>query len=116
MSIVLKQESITQSLHTNYTLESTLSCIFLFWDNNLCYVAVTNSNECIPLRGMQGAEDRDVLTETAEGNDNHHNIYASRILLTSFWTKTNLFQDVHLLSRLFFKRGELTIRSWESKS
>ena len=36
MSIVLKQESITQSLHTNYTLESTLSCIFLFWDNNLC--------------------------------------------------------------------------------
>ena len=51
---------------------------------------------------MQGAEDRDVSTETAEGNDNHHNIYASRILLTSFWTKMNLFQDVHLLSRLFF--------------
>ncbi|XP_066022067.1 tumor necrosis factor receptor superfamily member 16 isoform X6 [Pocillopora verrucosa] len=32
---------------------------------------VTNSNERIPLRGMQGAEDRDVSTETAEeGNDN----------------------------------------------
>ena len=56
---------------------------------------------------MQGAEDRDVSTETAEGNDNHHNIYASRILLTSFWTKMNLFQDVHLRVRTFLQEGRI---------